>query len=40
MAHGLMMPCPLLFLSLLSLVATLDVIDVQLDESELDGADR
>ena len=35
-----MMPCPLLFLSLLSLVATLDVIDVQLDESELDGADR
>ena len=35
-----MMPCPLLFLSLLSLVAAFDVIDVQLDEAELDGADR
>ena len=40
MVEGFTIPFLLLVLSLLSIVASSDVIDVQLSESELDGADR
>ena len=40
MVEGFTIPFLLLFLSLLSIVASSDVIDVQIAESELDGADR
>merc|ERR1719370_1030914 len=40
MVKGFTMPFLLLVLSLLSIVASSDIIDVQLAESELDGADR
>ena len=40
MVEGFTIPFLLLVLSLLSIVAISDVIDVQIAESELDGADR